>query len=59
MIEADIFDDTLASLLNIPAGKPMLKVTGVTKLEDGTPFNYSCSYNRADKFKVKNSWVGK
>lgn len=59
VIEADIFDDTLASLLNIPAGKPMLKVTGVTKLEDGTPFNYSCSYNRADKFKVKNSWVGK
>ncbi|MDU5425923.1 GntR family transcriptional regulator [Kluyvera cryocrescens] len=59
VIEADIFDEQLASLLDIPAGKPMLKVTGVTKLEDGTPFNYSCSYNRADKFKVKNSWVGK
>ena len=59
VIEADIFDDALAALLVIPAGKPMLKVTGVTKLEDGTPFNYSCSYNRADKFKVKNSWVGK
>ncbi|ROU13312.1 GntR family transcriptional regulator [Kluyvera ascorbata] len=59
VIEADIFDETLAALLDIPTGKPMLKVTGVTKLEDGTPFNYSCSYNRADKFKVKNSWVGK
>lgn len=59
VIEADIFDDTLAGLLGVPTGKPMLKVTGVTKLEDGTPFNYSCSYNRADKFKVKNSWVGK
>lgn len=37
----------------------MLKVSGVTKLEDGTAFNYSCSYNRADKFTIKNNWVGK
>lgn len=59
VIEADLFNETLAALLNISPGKPMLKVTGVTKLEDGTAFNYSCSYNRADKFKVKNSWVGK
>ncbi|HHL9591822.1 TPA: hypothetical protein ACQ98W_001985 [Citrobacter braakii] len=41
------------------SGMPMLKVSGVTKLEDGTAFNYSCSYNRADKFKIKNNWVGK
>lgn len=37
----------------------MLKVSGVTKLEDGTAFNDSCSDNRADKFKIKNNWVGK
>ncbi|MFU0777498.1 MAG: hypothetical protein ACFWT4_04605 [Citrobacter braakii] len=37
----------------------MLKVSGVTKLEDGTAFNYSCSYNRATSSKAKNNWVGK
>lgn len=59
VIEAGLFDDTLASLLSVPSGTPMLKVTGITKLEDGTTFNYSCSHNRADKFKIKNNWVGK
>ncbi|MEB8066098.1 GntR family transcriptional regulator [Citrobacter braakii] len=59
VIESDLFDDELAALLDIRPGLPMLKVSGVTKLEDGTAFNYSCSYNRADKFKIKNNWVGK
>ncbi|KNC10652.1 GntR family transcriptional regulator [Klebsiella sp. RIT-PI-d] len=59
VIEADLFNDELATLLAIPSGRPMLKVSGVTKLEDGTAFNYSFSYNRADKFKIKNNWVGK
>ncbi|WP_312952530.1 GntR family transcriptional regulator [Superficieibacter sp.] len=59
VIEGDLFGEELAALLCIPAGQPMLKVSGVTKLEDGTAFNYSFSYNRADKFKIKNNWVGK
>lgn len=59
VIESDLFDDAFSALLQIPSGKPMLKVTGVTKLEDGTIFNYSCSYNRADMFKIKNNWVSK
>nr|WP_318384471.1 GntR family transcriptional regulator [uncultured Enterobacter sp.] len=59
VIEADLFDDALGTLLNVESGTPMLKVTGITKLDDGTTFNYSCSYNRADKFKIKNNWVGK
>lgn len=59
VIEGDLFNDELAALLLISAGLPMLKVSGVTKLEDGKAFNFSCSYNRADKFKIKNSWVGK
>ncbi|MCS2169048.1 GntR family transcriptional regulator [Scandinavium sp. TWS1a] len=58
VIEADLFDETFTALLSVAPGTPMLKVTGITKLDDGTPFNYSCSYNRADKFKIKNNWVG-
>lgn len=57
VIESDLFDEEFSALLQIPTGRPMLKVTGVTKLEDGTVFNYSCSYNRADMFKIKNNWV--
>jgi Transcriptional regulators len=59
VIEASLFDETLASLLDVAVNSPMLKVTGTTKLDDGSLFNYSCSYNRADKFRVKNNWVGK
>ncbi|HKN04254.1 MAG TPA: GntR family transcriptional regulator [Buttiauxella sp.] len=59
VIEGDLFNDELAALLSISPGLPMLKVSGVTKLEDGKAFNFSCSYNRADMFKIKNSWVGK
>ena len=59
VIEGDLFNEELAALLSISEGLPMLKVSGVTKLEDGKAFNFSCSYNRADKFKIKNSWVGK
>lgn len=59
VIEASLFDDTLSALLACETGLPMLKVSGITKLEDGKTFNYSISYNRADKFKIKNSWVGK
>lgn len=59
VIEASLFDDTLSALLERESGLPMLKVSGITKLEDGKTFNYSISYNRADKFKIKNIWVGK
>lgn len=59
VIEGDLFSEEMADLLGISPGMPMLKVSGVTKLEDGTAFNYSIGYNRADKFKIKNSWVGK
>ncbi|MCS2164377.1 GntR family transcriptional regulator [Scandinavium sp. H17S15] len=59
VIEGGLFSREMADLLGIAPGLPMLKVSGVTKLEDGTIFNYSFSYNRADKFKIKNNWVGK
>lgn len=59
VIEGDLFTKEMADMLGIAPGVPMLKVSGVTKLEDGTAFNYSLSYNRADKFKIKNNWVGK
>lgn len=59
VIEGDLFSEELSNLLGISPGMPMLKVSGITKLEDGTAFNYSIGYNRADKFKIKNSWVGK
>lgn len=54
VIEAALFDDELAALLNIASGQPMLKITEVTRLADKTAFNYSTSYNRADIFRVKN-----
>lgn len=54
IIEAALFDDEFASLLNIACGQPMLKITEVTRLADKTAFNYSISYNRADIFRVKN-----
>ena len=59
VIEGDLFTKEMADMLGIAPGVPMLKVSGVTKLEEGTAFNYSLSYNRADKFKIKNNWVGK
>lgn len=54
IIEAALFDDEFAPLLNIASGQPMLKITEVTRLADKTAFNYSISYNRADIFRVKN-----
>ncbi|HKM95341.1 MAG TPA: GntR family transcriptional regulator [Buttiauxella sp.] len=54
IIEAALFDNELAPLLNISSGQPMLKITEVTRLADKTIFNYSISYNRADIFRVKN-----
>ena len=54
LIEADLFDDELAGLLDIAPGLPMLKITEVTRLSDARAFNFSVSYNRADIFRVKN-----
>ncbi|HEY3589113.1 MAG TPA: GntR family transcriptional regulator [Buttiauxella sp.] len=54
IIEAALFDEELAPLLNVACGQPMLKITEVTRLADKTAFNYSISYNRADIFRVKN-----
>jgi len=54
LIEADLFNEELAALLNIEPGQPMLKITEVTRLNDGKAFNFSLSYNRADIFRVKN-----
>lgn len=54
IIEAALFDETMAGLLNIAPGLPMLKITEVTRLDDKRVFNFSLSYNRADIFRVKN-----
>ncbi len=54
IIEAALFDEALAPLLDIASGQPMLKITEVTRLADKTAFNFSISYNRADIFRVKN-----
>ena len=57
LIEADLFDEELAAHLNILPGQPMLKITEVTRLDDGRAFNFSISYNRADIFRVKNMHI--
>lgn len=54
LIEAALFDDEMASLLDIVPGQAMLKITEVTRLDDKRVFNYSTSFNRADIFRVKN-----
>ncbi|WP_318363227.1 GntR family transcriptional regulator [Enterobacter sp.] len=54
IIEAALFDEQMAALLNIAPGLPMLKITEVTRLDNKTAFNFSLSYNRADIFRVKN-----
>jgi len=54
IIEAALFDEEMAGLLNIAPGLPMLKITEVTRLDNKTVFNFSLSFNRADIFRVKN-----
>ena len=59
IIEASLFNEELAELLEIKAGSPMLKISEVTRLEDKRAFNYSYSYNRADIFRIKNMMIEK
>ena len=59
IIEASLFNEELAGLLEIKPGSPMLKISEVTRLEDNRAFNYSYSYNRADIFRIKNMMIEK
>lgn len=59
IIEASLFNEELAGLLEIKPGSPMLKISEVTRLEDKRAFNYSYSYNRADIFRIKNMMIEK
>ena len=59
IIEASLFNEELAELLEIKAGSPMLKISEVTRLDDKRAFNYSYSYNRADIFRIKNMMIEK
>ena len=59
IIEASLFNEELAGLLEIKPGSPMLKISEVTRLEDKRAFNYSYSYNRADIFRIKNMMIKK
>ena len=59
IIEASLFNEELAELLEIKPGSPMLKISEVTRLEDKRAFNYSYSYNRADIFRIKNMMIEK
>ena len=59
IIEASLFNEELAELLEIKPGSPMLKISEVTRLDDKRAFNYSYSYNRADIFRIKNMMIEK
>lgn len=53
LVSANLFDDSMAALLDIPVHSPMLHIKESTWLEDGTVFNYSWSYNRGDLFQMR------
>ncbi|MBP1993736.1 GntR family transcriptional regulator [Paenibacillus eucommiae] len=50
-VEASLADDSQASVLHISTGAPVLLLTRLTKLKDGTPYEYTQMVYRADKYK--------
>jgi GntR family transcriptional regulator len=54
-IEAVVADKKIAHLLEIPEGLPLLKISMVSYLKNGLPFEYTTTYYRSDRFKVSQS----
>lgn len=54
-IEAVVADKKIAQLLEIPEGLPLLKISMVSYLKNGLPFEYTTTYYRSDRFKVSQS----
>ncbi len=54
-IEAVVADKKLSRLLEIPEGLPLLKISMVSYLKNGMPFEYTTTYYRSDRFKVTQS----
>jgi GntR family transcriptional regulator len=50
-IEAISADNRIAELLDIPVGSPILLIEQVTKLKNGTPFEYVRSHYAGSRFK--------
>jgi GntR family transcriptional regulator len=54
-IEAVVADKKMAELLEISEGVPLLKISMVSYLKNGLPFEYTTTYYRSDRFKVSQS----
>ena len=52
-IDAVAADATLASLLDVPQGAPVLRVERLTHGKDGTPLDYEHLFCRADNFQYR------
>jgi GntR family transcriptional regulator len=54
-IEAVVADKRIAQLLEVNEGLPLLKISMVSYLKNGVPFEYTTTYYRSDRFKVSQS----
>ncbi len=54
-IEAVVADEHLAELLQVSVGLPLLKITMVSYLKNGAPFEFTKTYYRSDRFKITQS----
>jgi GntR family transcriptional regulator len=54
-IESVVADQRLASLLEVQEGLPLLKISMVSYLKNGVPFEFTTTYYRSDRFKVTQS----
>ena len=54
-IEAVVANEELANLLQVEVGLPLLKITMVSYLKNGTAFEFTSTYYRSDRFSVTQS----
>ena len=54
-IESVVADQGLANLLEVQKGLPLLKISMVSYLKNGVPFEFTTTYYRSDRFKVTQS----
>ncbi len=54
-IESVVADQRLADLLEVQEGLPLLKISMVSYLKNGVPFEFTTTYYRSDRFKVTQS----
>lgn len=51
-IESVPANEVLASWLNVPQGTPLLKISTISIMRNGIPFEYTVTYYRSDRYKI-------